>query len=301
MVEIYFLSMWDKLIAQSPNPSSKIATTLVISHNGASIDYPGCTDLAYKKTITVGADIIEYNVQMSKDGVAFCLNPADLLGKTNAAMAFMDRSTSIPGIQPKSGVFTFDVTWTEIKSVKPLIQNPFQSGGLLRNPKAKHAGKLLTLPEILELAKKNASNVGILIGIQNAAYLASKKGLDIISAINNALKKANLDSKQQVLIQSDDTSVLAKFKSLAPSYQRVLLFTKPIADAPKLTSRNNPKTASAFMRNPCVGSNSTTPLVVMPIKPGDYLAQVEPAVLPPASTPIPPLQVTDVVDPPLPP
>ena len=39
----------------------------------------------------------------------------------------------------------------------------------------------------------------------------------------------------------------------------------------------------------------------MPIKPGDYLAQVEPAALPPASAPIPPLQVTDVVDPPLPP
>ena len=40
-----------------------------------------------------------------------------------------------------------------------------------------------------------------------------------------------MDPKQQVLIQSDDTSVLAKFKSSA--YQRVLLFTKPIADAPK--------------------------------------------------------------------
>ncbi|GJY21964.1 glycerophosphodiester phosphodiesterase GDPDL7 [Tanacetum coccineum] len=367
-------------LAQSPNPSPKIATTLVISHNGASIDYPGCTDLAYKKAITDGADIIDCNVQMSKDGVAFCLDSADLLGKTNAAMAFMDRSTSIAEIQPKSGVFTFDVTWTEIKSVKPLIQNPFQSGGLLRNPKAKHAGKFLTLPEFLELAKKNASTVGILIGIQNAAYLASKKGLDIISAINNALKKANLDSKQQVLIQSDDTSVLAKFKSSAPSYQRVLLFTKPIADAPKpvtddikkyadavnvvkksivqeskiyfstgLTKvidemhaanisvyvsgfstetlsmmldfysdpytelisfiaagidgviTDNPKTASAFMRNPCVDPNSTAPFVFMPIKPGDYLAQVEPAVLPPASAPIPPLQVTDVVDPPLPP
>ncbi|GKD82403.1 hypothetical protein Tco_1349242 [Tanacetum coccineum] len=64
---------------------------------------------------------------------------------------------------------------------------------------------------------------------------------------------------------------------------------------------DNPKTASAFMRNPCVDPNSTAPFVFMPIKPGDYLAQVEPAVLPPASAPIPPLQVTDVVDPPLPP
>ncbi|GJZ18525.1 hypothetical protein Tco_0554648 [Tanacetum coccineum] len=39
------------------------------------------------------------------------------------------------------------------------------------------------------------------------AYIALKKGLDIISTINSALNKANLDQKQQVLIQSDDTSV----------------------------------------------------------------------------------------------
>ncbi|KAK9078827.1 hypothetical protein SSX86_002885 [Deinandra increscens subsp. villosa] len=366
-------------LAQSPNPSPKIAKTLVISHNGASIDYPGCTDLAYKKAISDGADIIDCNVQMTKDGVAFCLDSVDLLGKTNAAMAFMDRSTTIPGIQAKSGVFTFDVTWTEIKSVKPLIQNPFQSGGLLRNPKSKNAGKFLTLPEFLELAKKNSST-GILIGIQHAAYLASKKGLDIIGSVNNALKNAKLDPKQQVLIQSDDTSVLAKFKASSPSYRRVLLFSKPISDAPKPVTddikkyadavnvvkksivkeskiffstgstkiveemhaanisvyvsgfstetlsmmldfysdpytelisfmaegidgviTDNPKTASAFMRSPCVDPKSTAAFVFNPIKPGDYLAQVEPSILPPAAAPIPPLQTADVVDPPLPP
>ncbi|KAF5766258.1 putative glycerophosphodiester phosphodiesterase [Helianthus annuus] len=101
-------------LAQNQNLSPKVANALVISHNGASIDYPGCTDLAYKKAINDGADIIDCNVQMTKDGIAFCLESADLLGKTNAAMAFMDRSTTIPGIQLKSGVFNFDVIWTEI-------------------------------------------------------------------------------------------------------------------------------------------------------------------------------------------
>ncbi|KAL7598669.1 hypothetical protein Lser_V15G23836 [Lactuca serriola] len=366
-------------LAQSPKPTKKVVDALIISHNGASIDYPGCTDLAYKKAINDGADIIDCNVQMTKDGVAFCLDSADLLGKTNAAMAFMDRSTSVPEIQPKNGVFTFDVTWTEIKSVKPLIQNPFQSGGLLRNPKSKNAGTFLKVPEFLELAKKNAST-GILIGIQNAAYLASKKGLDILQSVNEALKNAKLNPKQQILIQSDDTSILEKFKNSNPTYQRVLLFSKPISDAPKPVTDNikkyadavnvvkksimpeskiyitngatkiveqmhaanisvyvsgfstetlsmqldfysdpyielvsfiaegidgvitdNPKTASAFLRSPCVDPNSKAAFVFQPIKPGDYLAQVEPTVLPPASTPIPPLRVTDVVDPPLPP
>jgi len=52
--------------------------------------------------------------------------------------------------------------------------------------------------------------------------------------------------------------------------------------------------------SPCVDPNSKAPFVFHPIRPGDYLAQVEPTVLPPASAPIPPLRVTDVVDPPLP-
>ncbi|KAI3714995.1 hypothetical protein L6452_21958 [Arctium lappa] len=366
-------------LAQNPKSNTKIVQILIISHNGASIDYPGCTDLAYKKAISDGADIIDCNVQMTKDGVAFCLDSADLLGKTNAAMAFMDRSTLIPQIQPKSGVFTFDVTWTEIKSVKPLIQNPFQSGGLQRNPKSKNAGKFLTLLEFLELAKKNTAT-GVLIGIQHAAYLAAKKGLDIVRTVTGALKKATLDPKKQVLIQSDDTSVLAKFKASSPTYQRVLLFTEPISDAPKpvtddikkyadavnvvkksiiqenkifittgstkvleemhtanisvyvsgfstetlsmmldfysdpytelvtfLTEgidgviTDNPKTASAFLRSPCVDPNSAASFVFQPVKPGDYLAQVQPEALPPASPPVPPLEVTDVVDPPLPP
>lgn len=72
-----------------------------------------------------------------------------------------------------------------------------------------------------------------------------KKGLDIISTVNGALKKANLNPKQQVLIQSDDTSVLAKFKASAPSYQRVLLFSKLISDAPKPVTDDIKKYADA--------------------------------------------------------
>ncbi|GJW61479.1 glycerophosphodiester phosphodiesterase GDPDL7 [Tanacetum coccineum] len=284
-------------LAQSPNPSPKVATTLVISYNGASIDYPGCTDLAYKKAITDGAGIIDCNVQMSKDGVAFCLDSADLHGKTNAAMAFMDRSTSIPEIQPKSGVFTFDVTWTEIKYVKP-----------------KYAGKFLTLPKFLKLAKKNASTVAILIGIQNAAYLASKKGQplekgglylhQVTKPIGDAPKPVTDDIKKY----ADAVNVVKKSVVEESKIYFSTGLTKVIDEMHGISQSgidgvitDYPKTASAFMRNPCVDANSTAPFVFMPIKPGDYLAQVEPAVLPPASAPIPPLQVTDVIDPPLPP
>ncbi|CAA2956469.1 Probable glycerophosphoryl diester phosphodiesterase 1 [Olea europaea subsp. europaea] len=46
---------------------------LVISSEGASGDYPGCTDKAYSKAISDGVDVLDCPVQMTNDGIAFLL------------------------------------------------------------------------------------------------------------------------------------------------------------------------------------------------------------------------------------
>lgn len=80
--------------------------------------YPGCTDLAYEQAVNDGADIIDCSVQMSEDGVAFCLDSADLTGDTTAMPTFMSRSSSIPEVQKEKGIFSFDLTWSEIQTLK---------------------------------------------------------------------------------------------------------------------------------------------------------------------------------------
>jgi glycerophosphoryl diester phosphodiesterase len=73
-----------------------------------------------------GADIIDCSVQMSKDGVAFCLDSADLMADTTALTSFMSRSSTVPEIQAESGIFSFDLTWSEIQTLKrKLLQNFF--------------------------------------------------------------------------------------------------------------------------------------------------------------------------------
>lgn len=97
---------------------------MIISKNGASGIYPACTDLAYQQAVDDGADIIDCSVQMSKDGVAFCSDTADLMGDTTAVTTFISRSRTVPEIQPKAGVFSFDFTWSEIETLKrKLLQN----------------------------------------------------------------------------------------------------------------------------------------------------------------------------------
>ncbi|XP_050212907.1 glycerophosphodiester phosphodiesterase GDPDL6 [Mercurialis annua] len=207
---------------------------MIISHNGASGVYAGCTDLSYQRALDDGSDIIDCSVQMSKDGVAFCLDSADLTGDTTAMTAFVTRSTTIPEIQPAAGIFSFDLTWSEIQTLQPQLVSPLGNNNLFpRNPASKNAGKFMTLADFLEFAKAKAAS-GILINIENAAYLAAKKGLDIVTTVSSALSNATFDKQatQQVLIQSDDTSVLSKFQNI-PAYKRVLYLEEEIRDAPK--------------------------------------------------------------------
>ncbi|KAF4347928.1 hypothetical protein F8388_016660 [Cannabis sativa] len=360
----------------------KNGASLIISNNGASGIYPGSSDLAYQRAVEDGADIIDCSVQLSQDGVAFCLPSADLAGDTTAMLPFIDRKTVIPEIQPEEGVFSFDLTWNEIQTLQSQLVSPFGNSSIIRNPANKNKGSFVSLSEFLEFAKAKAVS-GILINIENAAYIASNKNLDIVAKVATALTNATFDkqSTQQVLIQSDDTSVLSKFKGI-PAYKRVLKIKEKIGDAPKASVdeikkyaeavtiprssivkvndfftvgftdvvkemkaanlsvyvyqfRNEyvslafdyfsdpiveiatyvqsvqadglitdfPGTASKYMRCPCTDTDpkANIPYAILPAEAGSLLSLIPPEIQPPAQAPAQPLEVKDVVDPPLPP
>ncbi|KAK7288490.1 hypothetical protein RIF29_01950 [Crotalaria pallida] len=202
---------------------------LVISKYGASGDYPACTDIAYNQAKSDGADVLDCPVQMSKDGIPFCLSSIDLLESTTVADSkFKNLATSIPEIKYGSGIYTFSLTWNEIKTLTPAILNPYEKYILFRNPKFKNSGKLLTLSDFLSLAKGS----DILISIENAAYLVQKQGLSVTSAVLDALRNAGYDKpgSNKVMIQSTHSSVLKIFKDKS-KYERVYKVDENIGDA----------------------------------------------------------------------
>ncbi|KAK7304793.1 hypothetical protein VNO77_42682 [Canavalia gladiata] len=226
------------------NTKPKQGQALIISNNGASGVYAGSSDLAYQQAIDDGADIIDCSVQMTKDGIAFCSNSADLMEVTTAMTKFMSRTSKVPEIQPTSGIFSFDLTWNEIQTLKPQIVSPL-GNDFQRNPANKTSGKIVTFSEFLDLAKAKGVT-GILVNIKNAAYLASKKGLDIVGVVSTLLSTATFDKQatQQVMIQSDDSSVLSKYKDI-PSFKRVLLIENKVGDVPKQSMDEIKKYAEA--------------------------------------------------------
>lgn len=97
-------------------PTAKL---LIITSEGASGDYPGCTDLAYTKAAMDGADVLDCPVQMSKDGIPFCLGSINLIDKTTVAQSpFGNIGSAVPELNVTNGIFTFNLTWDEIKSLK---------------------------------------------------------------------------------------------------------------------------------------------------------------------------------------
>lgn len=90
----------------------------VISKFGASGDYPPCTDRAYNKAILDGVDILDCPVQLSKDGVPFCISSIDLIESSTVAQSNLSRlATTIPEIKTGSGIYSFSLTSNDITTL----------------------------------------------------------------------------------------------------------------------------------------------------------------------------------------
>lgn len=98
------------------------ANVTIISKDGASGDFPSSTDLAYEKAVRDGVDIIDCNVQMSKDKIPFCMSSIDLMSSTNVFdTSFKNLSSTASDIKEttqRSGIFTYSLTMSEIQTLK---------------------------------------------------------------------------------------------------------------------------------------------------------------------------------------
>ncbi|RCV07062.1 hypothetical protein SETIT_1G213900v2 [Setaria italica] len=233
------------------NSKTDHAKPLVISHNGASGDYPDCTDQAYQKAVDDGADVIDCPVQVTKDGIPICMSSIDLIDVTNVAKSeFASQTTTINDLKAGPGVFTFNLTWDDIsKNLKPMISSPMNKYLLFRNPRNKNAGNFMRLSDFLAFAKDKDLS-GIMITVENAAFMAEKLGFGVVDAVIKALDDSgyNKQTAQKVMIQSTNSSVLVKFKQ-ETKYDLVYMIEESVRDAAPSSLADIKKFASAVSVN----------------------------------------------------
>jgi len=150
---------------------------IVIAHRGASGERPEHTLAAYSLAIEQGADFIEPDLVLTKDGVLVARHENEISETTNVSTKpeFADRKTTkaIDGQQMK-GWFTEDFTLAELKTLRAKERLP-----QLRKSNMAYDGQfeVPTFEEILQLAKTQTAKTGRTIGIypetKHPSYFAS--------------------------------------------------------------------------------------------------------------------------------
>jgi glycerophosphoryl diester phosphodiesterase len=153
------------------------AQPLVIAHRGASGERPEHTLAAYELAIDQGADFVEPDLVITKDGVLVCRHENEISGTTDIATRpeFADRRTTrtIDG-EPVTGWFTEDLTLAELKTLRAKERLP-----QLRPANAAYDGRYAvpTLAEVIALvrAKEKATKrrIGLYPETKHPAYFAS--------------------------------------------------------------------------------------------------------------------------------
>ena len=148
--------------SQEPLKTLDGNTPLVVGHRGASGYLPEHTLEAYARAIELGADVVEPDVVVTKDGVLIARHEPNLTSTTNVASKpeFASRKTTkkVDGAD-EVGWFASDFTLAEIKTLGALItdaERPQQFNGLYKIP---------TLQEIVDLVKARSATGGRQIAI----------------------------------------------------------------------------------------------------------------------------------------
>jgi glycerophosphoryl diester phosphodiesterase len=237
------------------NPQAAIRKPLLVAHRGASGYAPEHTLAAYELAIDQGADFVEQDLQITRDGVLVCLHDAELSRTTNVKEVYPDRATlrDVTGQgTPKRGWYAGDFTLAELKKLDAgswfFQANSFIDQGMhpliaaaMGRSKSELAHTIPTLQEAIKLVNNRA---GLYIEMKDSEFYKTL-GFDMaekLAALLKAQGYAGARKSKRVFIQSFSKENLLRMRQLAPQYARVQLL--PMEDPKrKDTSKVTPELA----------------------------------------------------------
>lgn len=187
---------------------------IIYAHRGASGYLPDHTLEAYQKAIDLGADFIEPDLVMTKDGILVSRHEPNITGTTDVKdhPEFAQRKTKkmVDGIE-EEGWFVSDFTLDELKTlraIQPLAERDQSYNGKFQVP---------TFEEILQLLiiqrQKTGRQIGIIPEIKHSTY-HQQLNLPMEDKVLALLSKYNLNSANaNVAIQSFEVANLKYLNS----------------------------------------------------------------------------------------
>ena len=192
--------------------SEQVVLPIIIGHRGASGERPEHTQAAYELAIEQGADYIEPDLVVSKDGILMVRHENEISGTTNISTKpeFADRyTTKIIDGRELSGWFTEDFTYNELKTLRAKER---MTEIRPDNRDYDNEFDILSFEELLKFVQRMEQKTGRVIGIypeiKHPAYFKSI-GLPHQDTL---LKQLNIfgyrDASDAVFIQSFEVGAL---------------------------------------------------------------------------------------------
>ena len=152
------------LLASPVTAQTMPSHPLVIAHRGASGERPEHTRAAYELAIEQGADFIEPDLVMSKDGALVVRHENEIGGTTNVAdhpeFAVRRTTKTIDGV-PTTGWFTEDFTLKELRTLQARERLP-----TLRPGNTAYLDEtILTFQDVIDIARAATARTGRVIGV----------------------------------------------------------------------------------------------------------------------------------------
>jgi glycerophosphoryl diester phosphodiesterase len=201
-------------------PTLTGANPLVLAHRGASGYLPEHTLAAYKKAIDMGADFIEPDLVVTKDGQLVARHEPNITNTTDVSLRpeFATRKTTrkVDGID-ETGWFVTDFTLAELKTLRA------KQAMAERDQSFNTQFEIPTFREILDLIKTENANpkrngrvVGIYPETKHPTYHIDA-GLPIEPRLLAMLNEYGLNKKDSaVIIQSFEVNNLKELRKLTP-------------------------------------------------------------------------------------
>ncbi len=197
--------------------------TLVIAHRGASAYLPEHTLPAYAMAHGQGADYIEPDVVLTKDGVPICLHDIHLERTTNVEDLHPDRRRA------DGRWYAADFSLAEIKGLRI-------DGGIHTAPDKKVAPgiQVATLREMLDLVRlmneQTGRNVGVIPELKQPAFHRAA-GLPMEGRVLSLLKEFGYEKKSDpAIIQCFEAESLKLIRSEHKSELHLSYLTGSLAD-----------------------------------------------------------------------
>jgi len=209
----------------------------LVAHRGASGYAPEHTIAAYTLAMEQGADYVEQDLTLTRDGVLVCLHDDTLERTTDVETRFPDRAVAETGAdgQPAQRWYANDFTLAELKTL--------DAGSWFD---ARFAGaRIVTFEEAIALVQGKA---GLFPELKSPARL-NARGVDVEQAVADMLRTHGLADAQvkglpAVYLQSFEEKSVRRLATLLPAVPRTLLIGAK--EAPRWLTADGLREAKTF-------------------------------------------------------